>query len=47
LEAETSYVSLVKTTKEYMDEMGATGAGIANEDEIQPGTALITKWGEL
>ncbi|KAJ7233350.1 hypothetical protein C8J57DRAFT_1532467 [Mycena rebaudengoi] len=37
-------VNLVKTTKEYMDEMGATGAGIANEDEIQPGTALITKW---
>ncbi|KAJ7821603.1 hypothetical protein B0H14DRAFT_3875854 [Mycena olivaceomarginata] len=34
-------------TKTGIKEMGETGAGIESADDIQPGTALTTKWDEL
>jgi hypothetical protein len=38
---------LVEKAKENIQAMGKTGAGIETEDDVQPGTALRTKWGEL
>lgn len=34
-------------TREQMNVMGQTGAGVESEKEILPGTALKTKWGEF
>ncbi|KAJ6607562.1 hypothetical protein B0H10DRAFT_1956175 [Mycena sp. CBHHK59/15] len=39
--------ALVTKAREHITEMGETGAGIGAEDEILPGTALTTKWGEF
>jgi hypothetical protein len=41
----TAVSRLIKQAKEDIKEMGQTGAGIASEDEIRPGTSFTTKWG--
>lgn len=38
--------SMTERAQLHITEMGQTGAGIDHEEDIQPGTALKTKWGE-
>ncbi|KAJ7026486.1 hypothetical protein C8F04DRAFT_1190431 [Mycena alexandri] len=37
-------VSLIKKVRAQIEEMGQTGAGVENEEDIMPGTVLTTKW---
>ncbi|KAJ6618489.1 hypothetical protein B0H10DRAFT_2217622 [Mycena sp. CBHHK59/15] len=39
--------TLVSKGKTYIKEMGATGAGIVTQEEVQPGTAFATRWDEI
>ncbi|KAJ7722964.1 hypothetical protein B0H16DRAFT_1895976 [Mycena metata] len=36
--------ALIKKVRAQIEEMGQTGAGVENEEDIMPGTALTTKW---